>query len=172
MVDTRCTRSRRWSNWWHYSRDNLRSEMCFSIFKKPVVDPNELLPVSNELIQGSEVGDILRAAAPDAHIYLSDRNYILCKYDDVALFVAQDQTNKYEYIAEEYDCDDSAYRLMGQFSIPNWSHLCLGIIWSDFHAFNGFIDDNRKLRFIEPQTDKIYDYLRGDMGNRIHLIVM
>jgi len=130
--------------------------MCF--FKKKI-EPETTLPKSNEIITLTELATMLHSKYQEASIHLSDSTYLLCDYDDVALFLAQDQTNKYGYSLEDYDCDDFAYRLMGQFSIPDWSNLCLGIIWTATHAFNLFISEDREIFFIEPQNDTISENL-------------
>ena len=80
-------------------------------------------------------------------------------YNDIALFLAQDETNKMGYVDNERDCDDFSYRLMGQFSIPGWSHVCLGIVWTGTHALNCFVDEDSRLMFIEPQSDEIMESL-------------
>ena len=135
--------------------------MCF--FKKKVVEPETIKPTSNVLISYIEVRSIIRNVFPEANIYISDMTSLLCSPNDIALFLAQDSTNKYDYEPDVYDCDDFAYRLMGQFSIPYWSHLAFGIIWTSDHALNCFIDEDKKLRFVEPQTDEIFDEVDGEI---------
>ena len=44
---------------------------------------------------------------------------------------------------------------MGYFS--EWSlSFAFGIVWTKTHAFNIFIDNNKKIWIIEPQTDQIF----------------
>jgi len=138
--------------------------MC--IFREKV-EPERILPTSTERIEHEELLSLLQTHLPEAGIYLSDREYLLCKYDDMALFLAQDETNKMGYIPEERDCDDFSYRLMGQFSIPGWSDLCFGIVWTDYHALNCMIDEDKKIWFIEPQTDEI-----KEIAHPIRLLVI
>lgn len=128
--------------------------MCF--FRK-VVEPERIKPTSTEWAENGLIEKIIRAKFPDCELYLSDHEYLLCSYDDIALFLAQDETNKMDYLSDELDCDDFSYRLMGQFSIPDWSALAFGIIWTEGHAFNCCISEDRELLFIEPQTDEITD---------------
>ena len=127
--------------------------MCF--LRKPKVEPETIKPTSTEKATYTEVYEIIRDKFPEGDVYLSDKKYLLCAYDDIALFLAQDQTNKMGYVAEDLDCDDFSYRLMGQFSIPDWSALAFGIVWTSNHAQNCMIDQNKKFWFIEPQTDEI-----------------
>ena len=142
--------------------------MCLSLFnKKPTIDPEAVEPQSTAKIEGLELQALLTIAAPSASVFMADNWKLLCNYEDVALFLAQDQTNKVEYISEEFDCDDFSFRLKGQFSIPGWAALALGICWTNDHALNCFVDEDRKLWFIEPQNDTIIDTLEN-----IRLIIM
>jgi len=141
--------------------------MCFKFNKPVVVEPENTFPQSTEIIELADLHTLLMAAAPGATIHMADKWKYLCNYDDVALFLAQDQTNKAEYVAEEHDCDDFSFRLKGQFSIPGWSGLALGICWTDNHALNCFVDEAEKLMFIEPQNDTITDVLPN-----IRMIIM
>lgn len=69
-------------------------------------------------------------------------------------------------------CDDFSYRLMGQLSIPEWSGIAFGIVWTNLHALNCFIDDKGKFWFIEPQSDKLQDKLEAWQGTEILFILM
>ena len=142
--------------------------MCLSLFnKKPTIDPETVEPQSTAKIEGLELQALLTIAAPSASVFMADNWKYLCRFSDVALFVAMDINNKIDYIAEEYDCDDFSFRLKGQFSIPGWAALALGICWTNNHALNCFVDEDKKLWFIEPQNDTIIDTLEN-----IRLIIM
>ena len=145
--------------------------MCF-LFKKARVEPEKLLPTSSMKISGTDLRALMLAQFPDAKVYISDKEYLLCSYNDIALFLAVDQTNILDYIPDEYDCDDYSYRLMGQFSIPSWSALAFGIVWTDIHALNCFITEDREFYFIEPQGDAIQSDLEAWQGNSIRFIIM
>jgi len=111
------------------------------------------LPTSTEEIEGGLVYALLQERFPDAELFISDRRYNLANYNDIALFIAQDETNKMGYVPDKRDCDDFSYRLMGQFSVPGWSALTFGIIWTPTHAFNIMITEDLEIWFVEPQTD-------------------
>ena len=68
---------------------------------------------------------------------------------------------KTQKLAEVAACDDFAYRLKGQFSIPGWAELAIGIIWTKTHAQNCVVDTNLDFWVIEPQNDNLMgvDYL-------------
>lgn len=130
-------------------------------------------PVSQRVISIGGLLEILKGKFPaDTQFYMSDSTYLLADYDDIALFLAQDQTNKIDYVAEDFDCDNFSYRLMGQFSVPEWSKLAFGIVWSNLHALNCVIDETGKFWYVEPQTDEILEELKDWMGTKIRFIIM
>ncbi len=125
----------------------------------------------NELTQ-AELSRLLRKKFGRVAIFLSDRIYKTCTQSDIEEFLKFDETNKMGFVPETRDCDDFAYRLMGQFSTPEWSALAFGIVWTDKHAMNCFIDNNKEFHFIEPQTDRLQKDLKPWQGSKIRLIMM
>uniref|UniRef100_A0A6M3K8U7 Agglutinin C-terminal domain-containing protein n=1 Tax=viral metagenome TaxID=1070528 RepID=A0A6M3K8U7_9ZZZZ len=89
---------------------------------------------------------------PGIPVYLSDKDYDICPKSKMIAVLALDLTNKFTYAEDEYDCDDFAYRLMGQLSVPGWADIAFGVAWSSTHAFNVYCDGSI-LYYIEPQTD-------------------
>lgn len=151
--------------------------MCFGIFKKkekPIVEPAPVIkPVMRKQVDSNYIYGILNAVTPEAtHIYLSDNQYWLCSKADIETFINLDATNKDTYVAEEHDCDDFSYRLMGQLSIPEWSGVAFGIVWTNLHALNCLIDETGKFWFIEPQSDTLQDKLEDWQGNEILFILL
>jgi len=129
---------------------------CFSSKPKPEeLEPVLEPPKSTLRIKHDELKALLRGAAPFAGLYLSDKEYLLCDNDDITRFLLADETNRLEYVPEKLDCDDFSYRLMGQLSIPQWSDLSFGIIWTKGHALNCLVTESRELLLVEPQTDEI-----------------
>lgn len=136
-------------------------------------DKLPLKPSSTRTISGTELMAIIRKRFPDeGKIYLSDKEYKLCHVDDIRKFCAQDDTNRQKYQAESFDCDDFAYRLMGQFSIPDWGDLAFGICWTEKHSLNCFIDEDKMLWFLEPQSDVIESNLASWQGSHLRFIIM
>jgi len=129
-------------------------------------------PTSTGEIGYDELDNLLKNLFPDASIFLSDKIYKTCSLSDIMIFLKQDNTNRIEYEAESFDCDDFSYRLMGQFSVPPWAALAFGICWTDVHALNCFVDYTRKFRFIEPHTDETLTELKSWMGHSVRLIIM
>lgn len=124
-------------------------------------------------VDGNYIFNILNAVTPSAtHIYISDNQYWLCSKVDIDTFLSLDATNKTPYVAEEHDCDDFSYRLMGQLSIPGWSGIAFGIVWTNLHALNCLISEEGKFYFIEPQNDKLQESLESWQGTEILFILM
>lgn len=141
--------------------------MCW--FKKPEV----LKPEKRKQVSGNYILDVLNKVKPSAtHIYISDSTYWLCSDKDIENFLRMDETNKTPYIGEEFDCDDFSYRLMGQLSVPNWSGIAFGIVWTDLHALNCLIDESGKFWYIEPQTDRLQEKLEEWQGSEILFILI
>lgn len=131
-------------------------------------------PESTKRITSGEIRDVLyqKFHLAPGKVFLSDKKYLLCDILDIHYFLERDKTNKVNYVPEAMDCDDFSYRLMGQLSIPGWSDLAFGIVWTDIHALNCFIKDNGKFYFIEPQTDVITEDITAGMGTKIRVIMM
>lgn len=113
-------------------------------------------PQGKKNIDNKSLTEILKPLG--GALYLSDRQYKLVAKSEIKRFLAQDKTDLLNYVSEYFDCDDFAYRLMGQFSMPGWAELAFGIAWGNFpkpHAINLFVDGNKKVWFIEPQNDEI-----------------
>ncbi len=87
-------------------------------------------------------------------IRILDRHYKLINKKEIEKFLKSDNVSFNKYKKEIYDCDDFALVLLGR--IKNKFHgASVGLAISKTHAFNFFIDENKKVWIIEPQTDKI-----------------
>ncbi len=149
--------------------------MCFNLFGNKATGNSDILPLpkSSIVVSGGVVTDIIRARFPDCKLFISDMNdYKLVSDEDMAWFLAQDQTNKMGYVPEVRDCDDFSYRLMGQVSVPGWSDLAFGIVWTDAHALNCVILETKEFFFIEPQTDELQKELKSWQGTNIRFIMI
>jgi len=105
----------------------------------------------------SELRDVLKKACNEPTIYLSDMDYALIPKSEMLRFLKRDLTDLAKYTPEYYDCDDFSFRLHGALSIPAWGGIAFGIAWSTMHAYNIFVDDERKVWIIEPQTDRLME---------------
>lgn len=146
----------------------LRTITCSSCpDKTPIPEP-----VLRRMITYGELYAELRKRFPEANIFLSDRQKWLCDISDIETFLELDQTNRQQYKSEGYDCDDFAYRLMGQLSVPKWASLAKAIVWTDVHALNGCFDTNMDWWFIEPQNNDIKDHLAKWQGKEVRLVII
>lgn len=106
----------------------------------------------------------LKRINPHIQVVCTDEWYQLRKKKEVEKFLEDDDTDKMQYVATIFDCDDYAVRLLGQFTVPKWSGACIGILMIGYndkengHALNIFMDVNEKLWIIEPQDDTITDF--------------
>lgn len=91
----------------------------------------------------------------EAEVYLPDSFCKIYRKNDVKEYLGLDEISEIVFVTEEMDCDDFAAELFGKFA---------GLVWTNRHALNWFIDENSKLWFIEPQTDKISENLENWQG--------
>jgi len=144
--------------------------MCFLVKREL---PAKIRPTSTRVISAQGLLFLLRKRFPDeGKLYLSDHNYTMCNKADIELFLKQDATNQWQYQPEIFDCDDFSYRLMGQFSVPDWSDLTFGIVWTEAHALNCIVTEDDKFYFVEPQSDEILTELVDWMGSTVRFIMM
>lgn len=115
---------------------------------------------------------ILSEKFPDVPLYLPDLVYATCKKEDIERFLAWDSTNDQKYIAEKFDCDDYSYRFKGNITVPPWAWLPVGIVWTDKHALNCFVDSDNNFWFIEPQSDRIQEKLEPWQGDKLRFIAL
>lgn len=118
----------------------------------------------------------------DPGIRYGDGMYYLPTLPEVQQILDASQLDRRTWMAERFDCDDFAYVLKGEMSIHAYDTgslrfgLCVGIVWGNFdwvsgyHAINWFIADDGALRFIEPQTDSMYEASRCQ-GSVLLLVV-
>ena len=102
-------------------------------------------------------GDVVIKVA-DMHV--TDRTFKLVDIDHLRGFLVGNPVSERKYVKERHDCDDFAYILQGD--MTRWdSDLAFGIIHGrnangDSHAWNVCIGIDRKIYFIEPQTDEVW----------------
>ena len=98
---------------------------------------------------------------------LSDGNYEYFKTDDIIQFLKADTTDQELYFGEGHDCDDFCVILLG--NMKKWvtqtlrfQGSAMGIVYAtlngEHHAFNWYLDENKKIKAIEPQSDQFIDW--------------
>jgi len=96
-------------------------------------------------------------------IKLYDDKYRIYRNEDISKWLSEDNTKLHQYIADFYDCDDFAITMLGKIKVA-FPGLCIGevlVSWDDNtgwhgHDVIGFIDENKKFRYIEPQSATIF----------------
>jgi len=147
----------------------LRKWIC------PPIKGDEIIPkpkpVLRREITANELRSIILRQCPNAKIYFSYSKYRLCDIEDIEAFLDVDETNHIKY-SERFTCASFAYRLKGQFSVPDWADYATGFIWTDFytHALYCCIDANEDIWFIEPQTDKRRSDLEEWQGKEVSYV--
>ena len=119
-----------------------------------------------------ELSSLLMDLFPDAPIYLSDETYNLCTLEDVKRFLAWENTDSFVYESKTFDCDNFSRRLGGGIEIYPWATIPFGIVWTNLHALNCFVDSNKTFYFVEPQSDNVRTSLEAWQGNEIRFIVI
>jgi len=119
----------------------------------------QIIPEPMPTITGTEVTAILKSYT--SNLWISDETFRLVKFDDLKAFLTTDEVSNRPYVAEKHDCDDFSYELMGRVSEWN-SDNTFGLVWGITvggyaHAWNFFIDENMEVKYVEPQTDSIFD---------------
>ena len=111
------------------------------------IDINEMSSILLDKLE--EMGD------NKAELYLPDMNCKIYNKREVQDFLHLDWTSQITYIKETLDCDDFAAEVYGK---------GLGLCWTNKHALSWFIDENRTLWFVEPQTNKVAKNLENWQG--------
>ena len=106
--------------------------------------------------------DKLEEMGVDAEIYLPDMNFKVYKKADVTKSQSLHEISAIRFVAESHDCDDFAAKLFGK-----WA----GLVWTNVHALNWFIDENGIFWWIEPQNKKISKTLDAWQGNDIRFLI-
>ena len=140
--------------------------MCLNWFQKKkygIDKPGVLDPIGY-----SEIVSIIQAefSIPEYHsgnfmYFICDKDYRTTTVAELKRFLAWNSIDSRMYVSEYYDCDDFAFSLLGEISIPGWSQLPIGLVLAQTsptaaHAFNCFIDNESNFWFIEPQNDNVF----------------
>ena len=116
-------------------------------------------------ISGNELKKIIKAeVGQDVDVTVRDNKYLMPYMADVQEFLREDDTDKYEYVPESFDCDDFSWRLIGNMSVPAYSRYSKGWMDSNYHRFAcAVLADDQRFYVVEPQTDAVMPYYM-DLG--------
>jgi hypothetical protein len=130
-------------------------DTIWDVFRKPTSVTISITP----RITNIELGQILKPFCTNQ--WLSDENYQTINEKSLKDFLRTNPVSGRKYLVDAHDCDDFSFELMGDVSEWN-SDGAFGIVWGNRasdgagHAWNFFIDENKQLKFIEPQNDQIF----------------
>lgn len=114
---------------------------------------------SNLRITGLEIRELLEQLpcwTANSDFKRADKSYKLVNTAALKVFLASNTVSDAKYTVDSFDCDDFSFALMGD--ISKWdSDLAFGIVWISGHALNWFVDEDRHVWFVEPQSDKIFE---------------
>lgn len=91
-----------------------------------------------------------------SRMFLSDLHYYGIDKEDVqAILERNKQISDAEYLSNDHDCEDFASATLGLFNQPTLSRFAFGYAVSKSHAYNFFIDRDKKLWVVEPQSGRV-----------------
>jgi len=112
-------------------------------------EPNE-----PEKLGEISVFELKKLLAPYCNdIYLSDRMYGLTSVAQAKKFSEETKVFVRQWVREQHDCDEFSFALMGYWN-DGLKQFAFGIAWSSPHAFNIFVDNNKQVWIVEPQSNK------------------
>ena len=110
------------------------------------------------------------------NIWLPDLWFYSPKLKEVEQFLQTSWVDKLNYIKDTWDCDDFALALLAdcrrytrwlvEFCHVDRKEACpwtLVEVWDKQHSFNAVRTRDKGIKFIEPQSDKIFDYTEGNL---------
>jgi len=98
-------------------------------------------------------------------LHMSDEKYYLPSIDDSSRLIEESKVSEYQWVDEVFDCDDFAIMLKAHFCKNAYKNQkrrhshCLGIVWGMVprsHALNWMVNDDLKLRFIDPMYGEVF----------------
>lgn len=122
-------------------------------------------------VSSQDVRQLLASAlrgklAEDFRLFLGDNLYYLPPVADAGEIIANSGLSRATYMPETFDCDDYALVLKSHFCEAAYKDFqrraphCFGLIWGELphvHAVNWMINDDYRLRFVEPQNGQIFE---------------
>ena len=120
----------------------------------PLAPPSDI--DTYEVISFTDMHSLIREKLGNrGHIYLSDGEFALFPKREIKRFLEWSKTDELKYVKTFFDCEQFSDVVHGEMSLPGWARAAFGIAWSVKHAFNVFVDADKELWVIEPQTDNM-----------------
>lgn len=129
-----------------------------------------------EYLSGSKVRELVAKQlgpklARNFGLYVADARYYCTPIEDVREILHASKVDRKIWVQERFDCDDFAHVLKAHFAEAAYKDgkrraaHCFGVVWGLLpgpHAINWMINSDLKLRFVEPQNDRIFAPRRND----------
>ena len=131
-------------------------------------------PSTYGTISYGDVSSILNNCFPNAEINISDSYFNLTTMEEAKVFTVDTKVCYRKWVAEDHDCDNFSFALMGYWS-QGLKSFAFGIAWSAGHAFNFMIDKDKKVWIIEPQTNSymlLVDAQKNPMYSNVRLVLL
>ena len=142
-------------------------DKLFSLFKKK---EEQHFTNRRVYLNDDEVESIIRSQlsvklSRDFKLHLADKLYYCPSVEYTKSVLSRTSTDERQWIKDRYDCDDFAWTLKNDFVTDAYQNgerraaHCFGMVWGHLphpHAINFVINDDQKLRLIEPQTDDLF----------------
>jgi hypothetical protein len=109
--------------------------------------------------------------AANFNLYLGDEKYYCTPLKDAREIIKASAVDRMNWVEERFDCDDFALVLKAHFAEAAYKDgkrraaHCFGIVWGSLptpHAINWMLNADRRLRFVEPQNNRIFLPRRND----------
>lgn len=108
-------------------------------------------------IDSLETHNLIKELFPKVRtIRRSDLNTVTINADEVKALLINTRITRQAYVANDHDCDDYAFAMKGFFSQSGLSKSTFGIMMSAKHAYNFFVDDQKQVWILEPQSGVIF----------------
>lgn len=104
-------------------------------------------------------------------IYVADSEYYCTPLRDAREIIRASAVDRKTWVRNRFDCDDFAHVLKAHFAEAAYKDgrrraaHCFGVVWGMLpgpHAINWMLNSDLKLRFVEPQNDRVFVPRRTD----------
>lgn len=135
--------------------------------------------INREQVRALIACELGKKMARSCGIFIADNRYYCPPIEDAKEIITASDIHRRSFVAETFDCDDFAIALKAHFAEAGYKNgrrraaHAFGVVWGSLpttHALNWMINDDLKLRLIEPQANKIF--LPRSTDKDIHFMLM
>ena len=131
----------------------------------------ERVYISDKKLRLLVISSLAPHMAANFNLYLGDDKYFCTPLEDAREIIKASAVDRKKWVEERFDCDDFAIVLKAHFAEAGYKDgkrraaHCFGIVWGSLptpHAINWMVNADRRLRFVEPQNNRIFLPRRTD----------